>query len=57
MQKQYTVDDLGDSVFSVGLKGGQSITQMVWSVGELIMFCTGLNTLGYIPTNDWTLFL
>ena len=55
--KEYTVDALGDGVYSVHISAPERITQMVWSVAEVITFCAGLNEAGFTPANDWTVLL
>lgn len=55
--KEYTVNGLGGGVFSVYIDGDRRITQMIWTVGELICFCAALNSGGFSPANDWTALL
>ena len=48
---EYEVQALGDGVYAIH---SPRMTQMVWSVGEMILFCAALNSAGYTPANDWT---
>jgi len=47
----YEVENLGDNCFSIST---ESICQLVWSVCELVNICGALNSVGLMPSNDWT---